>query len=276
MVVLPAGEFTMGSPESEKGRNKDEGPQRKVDVRPAVRGGQVRGDVRAVGRLRRRGRLRAQAGRRDLGARQAARDQRVLGRRQAIRGLARQEDGQALPAADGGGMGVRGARRDQGVGRRMRPSPRARRSTTSRPTTTPTSSTATARRASIARRRWTWDRCRATPSASTTCTATSGSGSRTATRTAMPARRRTARPCTSADCSSAHPARRLLELLSPASALRVPLRHRWRHPRRKCGLPGCQGPVASCNQPSAAAGRGCQAAERAAAIVGLQFSRSRT
>jgi formylglycine-generating enzyme required for sulfatase activity len=30
MVVLPAGEFMMGSPESEKGRNKDEGPQRKV------------------------------------------------------------------------------------------------------------------------------------------------------------------------------------------------------------------------------------------------------
>jgi formylglycine-generating enzyme required for sulfatase activity len=30
MVVLPAGEFMMGSPESERGRNKDEGPQRKV------------------------------------------------------------------------------------------------------------------------------------------------------------------------------------------------------------------------------------------------------
>jgi formylglycine-generating enzyme required for sulfatase activity len=30
MVVLPAGEFMMGSPESEKGRGKDEGPQRKV------------------------------------------------------------------------------------------------------------------------------------------------------------------------------------------------------------------------------------------------------
>jgi formylglycine-generating enzyme required for sulfatase activity len=32
MVVLPAGEFMMGSPESEKGRNKDEGPQRKVTI----------------------------------------------------------------------------------------------------------------------------------------------------------------------------------------------------------------------------------------------------
>ena len=32
MVVLPAGEFMMGSPESERGRNKDEGPQRKVTI----------------------------------------------------------------------------------------------------------------------------------------------------------------------------------------------------------------------------------------------------
>jgi len=30
MVVVPAGEFLMGSPESEKRRNRDEGPQRKV------------------------------------------------------------------------------------------------------------------------------------------------------------------------------------------------------------------------------------------------------
>jgi formylglycine-generating enzyme required for sulfatase activity len=30
MAVVPAGEFMMGSPESEKGRGKDEGPQRKV------------------------------------------------------------------------------------------------------------------------------------------------------------------------------------------------------------------------------------------------------
>jgi formylglycine-generating enzyme required for sulfatase activity len=32
LVVLPAGEFMMGSPESERGRNRDEGPQRTVAV----------------------------------------------------------------------------------------------------------------------------------------------------------------------------------------------------------------------------------------------------
>jgi formylglycine-generating enzyme required for sulfatase activity len=32
MVVLPAGEFMMGSPDSERGRSKNEGPQRKVAV----------------------------------------------------------------------------------------------------------------------------------------------------------------------------------------------------------------------------------------------------
>ena len=32
MVVVPAGEFMMGSPESERGRNKDEGPQHKVTI----------------------------------------------------------------------------------------------------------------------------------------------------------------------------------------------------------------------------------------------------
>jgi formylglycine-generating enzyme required for sulfatase activity len=32
MVVVPAGEFMMGSPENEKSRGKDEGPQRKVSI----------------------------------------------------------------------------------------------------------------------------------------------------------------------------------------------------------------------------------------------------
>ena len=32
MMVLPAGEFMMGSPETERGRNKDEGPQHKVTI----------------------------------------------------------------------------------------------------------------------------------------------------------------------------------------------------------------------------------------------------
>ena len=35
MVVVPAGSFMMGSPESEKGRNKTEGPQRKVTIAKA-------------------------------------------------------------------------------------------------------------------------------------------------------------------------------------------------------------------------------------------------
>ncbi len=34
MIPVPGGEYTMGSPENEPGRNKDEGPQRKVKVAP--------------------------------------------------------------------------------------------------------------------------------------------------------------------------------------------------------------------------------------------------
>ena len=34
MVPIPRGKFTMGTPESEKGRKKDEGPQHKVDIEP--------------------------------------------------------------------------------------------------------------------------------------------------------------------------------------------------------------------------------------------------
>lgn len=34
MIPIPGGEFTMGTPESEKGRSADEGPQRKIKVEP--------------------------------------------------------------------------------------------------------------------------------------------------------------------------------------------------------------------------------------------------
>ena len=34
MVPIPAGEFVMGTPESERGRKKDEGPQHKVRIEP--------------------------------------------------------------------------------------------------------------------------------------------------------------------------------------------------------------------------------------------------
>src|SRR5689334_22684820 len=34
MIAVPGGEFMMGSPESEEGRRKDEGPQVKVRLKP--------------------------------------------------------------------------------------------------------------------------------------------------------------------------------------------------------------------------------------------------
>src|SRR3954454_21968918 len=34
MIAIPGGTFTMGSPENEKGRSKDEGPRRRVEIRP--------------------------------------------------------------------------------------------------------------------------------------------------------------------------------------------------------------------------------------------------
>ena len=37
MVVVPAGEFTMGSPDGEAGRHCDEGPQRKVTIASVIR-----------------------------------------------------------------------------------------------------------------------------------------------------------------------------------------------------------------------------------------------
>jgi formylglycine-generating enzyme required for sulfatase activity len=41
MVVVPAGSFTMGSPNSEKGRNEDEGPQHVVTIGKAFAVGKL-------------------------------------------------------------------------------------------------------------------------------------------------------------------------------------------------------------------------------------------
>jgi Putative peptidoglycan binding domain len=68
MVVVPAGGFRMGSPLDEPGRNNAEGPQHRVTIWRAIRGGQVRGDIRRMGCLRGRRRMRAQARRPRVGA----------------------------------------------------------------------------------------------------------------------------------------------------------------------------------------------------------------
>ncbi len=54
MVVIAAGSFSMGSPDTDADAdaNTDEKPQHRVDHCPAVRGGRVRGDTRGVCRVR--------------------------------------------------------------------------------------------------------------------------------------------------------------------------------------------------------------------------------
>ena len=55
MLVVPAGSFIMGSPESEEGRTRFEGPQHRVTFFRRSR--QVLRDLRRVGRLCRRRRV---------------------------------------------------------------------------------------------------------------------------------------------------------------------------------------------------------------------------
>ena len=54
MIVVPAGAFTMGSPETEPGRKDNEGPPQRGHDRQAVRRVEIRRHVRRMGRLRRR------------------------------------------------------------------------------------------------------------------------------------------------------------------------------------------------------------------------------
>ena len=52
LVVVPAGSFTMGSPESEKDRRNDEGPQHRVTIGKPFAGREVPCDGRSVRRIR--------------------------------------------------------------------------------------------------------------------------------------------------------------------------------------------------------------------------------
>ena len=74
MVTVPAGSYTMGSPAAEAGRHADEA-QRRMTIEDRFAVGDIRSDLRGVGRLRRR---------RRLGPRPAAGDRRELGRHAGI------------------------------------------------------------------------------------------------------------------------------------------------------------------------------------------------
>ena len=200
MVVLPAGEFIMGSPESEKGRNKDEGPQRKVVLAQPFAVGKFEvtfaqwdACVAEGGCAHKPGDETWGRGRRPVInvswddakqfvgwlAKKTGKPYRLLTEAEweyAARGVTKALGAHA-PFSTGATINYKQANYDANF------------------------RYGNGNRASIGRRRWTWDHCRATPSASTTCTATSGSGSRTVTRTAMPARRRTARPSRRAACT---------------------------------------------------------------------------
>jgi formylglycine-generating enzyme required for sulfatase activity len=125
MVVVPAGEFMMGSPPTEKHRMPDEDPQHRVTIaRPfAV----SKYDVTfndwdacvSVGGCPREGR----AGDVDWGTRHTPRHLCELGRCPAVCGLALSDDRQALPAALRRRVRIRGARGDAdglSVGQRHR------------------------------------------------------------------------------------------------------------------------------------------------------------
>ena len=108
MVVVPAGKFMMGSPESEKGRSmSDEGPQHEVTIpKPfAVSKTEVtfaQWDACVARRL-------YEGAGCTLGPWQAAGDQRQLGRCQAVRRLVVPDHRQGISIVHGGGVGVRGA-----------------------------------------------------------------------------------------------------------------------------------------------------------------------
>src|SRR5262245_44726980 len=93
MIVVPAGEFMMGSPEDEEGHTEDESPPEQGAAAHTVRGRSVRGYVRRVGRMRSRSRLQEiyAAGQR-LGPRPPTRHRHLVGRRHRICEMGLAED----------------------------------------------------------------------------------------------------------------------------------------------------------------------------------------
>ena len=160
MVVVPAGEFMMGSPDERERPQSRRGPAAQGGVRaspspsassrsPSRNGTPV--SPKAAARTSPTTRL---------GPRQAASHQRVLERRQAVRGLARQEDRQALPPAHRGRVGVRGARHHQGHRHAAALLDRRHHQLQAGQLRRQFHLRQGRRRASTARRPWTWARCR--------------------------------------------------------------------------------------------------------------------
>ena len=111
MVIVPAKPFKMGSPEGEG--DESERPQHEVKIAKPFAVGEVRTDLRRMGRLRRPWRLQPACRRRRLGARPAAGDQRGLGRRAGLCEMALMVDRQVLSAALRGRIRICGARRNR-------------------------------------------------------------------------------------------------------------------------------------------------------------------
>jgi len=95
MVVVPAGSFKMGSPATEADRSPNEGPQHEVTIAKPF----------AVGSLR-RGRSVPRVGRQRMGEWRSSGHQCGLERGGTVRGMARQDEGEAVSAAVGGRVGV--------------------------------------------------------------------------------------------------------------------------------------------------------------------------
>ena len=93
-------------------RRRQRAPAARGDDRQAFRGGEVRADIRRMGRLRRPWRLRPACRRQRLGARPAPGDQRELGRRADLREMALQDHRQGISAAVRGRVRICGARRN--------------------------------------------------------------------------------------------------------------------------------------------------------------------